>query len=77
VLGGAAITGGRVKIAATVLGALFIVVLNQVFRIEGYSSGVSLMVQGLVLGAGLALVASTRNVRWRSLRTPAPSQSQE
>jgi ribose transport system permease protein len=77
VLGGAAITGGRVKVAATVLGALFIVVLNQVFRIEGYSSGVSLMVQGLVLGAGLALVASTRNVRWRSLRTPAPSQSQE
>jgi ribose transport system permease protein len=78
VLGGAAITGGRVKVAATVLGAVFIIVLNQVFRIEGYSSGVSLMVQGLVLGAGLALVASTKNVRWRSLRTPAAtSQSQE
>jgi ribose transport system permease protein len=73
VLGGAAITGGRVLVAGTALGAVFIVVLNQVFRIEGYSSGVSLMVQGLVLGAGLALVASTKNVRWRSLRA-TPSQ---
>ncbi|HVQ89531.1 MAG TPA: ABC transporter permease [Mycobacteriales bacterium] len=71
VLGGAAIAGGRVKVAATVLGALFIVLLNQVFRIEGYSSGVSLTVQGLVLGVGLALVAYTKNVRWLSLRSPA------
>lgn len=71
VLGGAAITGGRVRVAATVLGALFIVLLNHVFRVQGFSSGVSLAVQGLVLGVGLALVAATKHTSWRSLRAPA------
>lgn len=72
VLGGAAIAGGRVKVAGTVLGAVFIVLLNHVFRVQGFSSGVSLAVQGLVLGVGLALVASTKNARWLSLR-PRPA----
>jgi ribose transport system permease protein len=73
VLGGAAISGGRVKVAGTALGALFIVLLEHVFRVRGFSSGVGLVVQGLVLAIGLALVASTKNVRWLSLRGNAPA----
>jgi ribose transport system permease protein len=68
VLGGASIAGGRVRVAATVLGAVFIVVLEQIFRVRGFSSGVSLVVEGLVLSVGLALVATTKNVRWLTLR---------
>lgn len=71
VLGGASIAGGRVKVAATVLGATFIVLLEHVFRVKGFSSGVGLLVEGLVLSVGLALVASTKNVRWLSFRTSA------
>lgn len=71
VLGGAAIAGGRVKVLGTVLGALFIVLLEHVFRVRGFSSGVGLAVQGVVLGVGLALAALTRDVRWLSSRTPA------
>jgi ribose transport system permease protein len=68
VLGGASIAGGRVRVAATILGATFIVVLEQIFRVRGFSSGVSLVVEGLVLSVGLALVATTKNVRWLTLR---------
>lgn len=64
VLGGAALTGGRVKPAATLLGALFLVVLEHILRVRGYSSGVSLAFQGLVLGVGLTLVVASRNLRW-------------
>lgn len=69
VLGGASIAGGRVGVAATALGALFIVLLEHVLRVQGYSSGVGLLIQGLVLSVGLALAAtSTTNTRWLSLR---------
>lgn len=67
VLGGASIVGGRVGVAATALGALFIMLLEHIFRVRGYSSGVSLLVEGLVLAVGLALVATSRNVRWLTL----------
>jgi len=67
VLGGASITGGRVKVAATALGALFIMLLEHIFRVRGYSSGVSLLVEGLVLAVGLGIVATSRNIRWLSL----------
>ena len=74
VLGGASVAGGRVRVAATVLGATFIVVLEQIFRVRGFSSGVSLIVEGLVLSVGLAAVATTKNVRWLTLRrTPDES----
>jgi ribose transport system permease protein len=64
VLGGAALTGGRVRPAATVLGAVFLVVLEHVLRVRGYSSGVSLAFQGLVLGVGLTLVVASKSLRW-------------
>lgn len=67
VLGGAAITGGRVRPAATALGAVFLMLLEHILRVRGYSSGVALAFQGLVLGVGLTLVATSKNVRWSSI----------
>lgn len=67
VLGGAAITGGRVRPAATALGAVFLVLLEHILRVRGYSSGVALAFQGLVLGVGLTLVATSKKFRWSSI----------
>lgn len=67
VLGGAAISGGRVRPAATAFGALFLVLLEHILRVRGYSSGVALAFQGLVLGVGLTLVATSRKLRWSSI----------
>jgi len=67
VLGGAALTGGRVRPGATALGALFLMVLEHIFRVRGYSSGLSLAFQGLVLGVGLTLVATSRSLSWSTL----------
>ncbi len=64
VLGGAALSGGRVRPAATVFGAVFLVVLEHILRVRGYSSGVSLAFQGLVLGVGLTLVVVSKHLRW-------------
>lgn len=67
VLGGAALSGGRVRPGATALGALFLVVLEHIFRVRGYSSGVALAFQGVVLGVGLTLVATSKKFRWSSI----------
>ena len=67
VLGGAAISGGQVKVAGTALGALFIMLLEHIFRVRGFSSGVSLVVEGLVLAVGLTLVASSKKLGWASI----------
>lgn len=87
VLGGAALTGGRVRAAPTVLGALFLVVLDHILRVRDYSSGVSLAFQGLVLGVGLTLVVVAKGVRWSAVgsrrggtagrSTPGPAVNQE
>ena len=67
VLGGAALSGGRVRPAATALGAVFLIVLEHILRVRGYSSGVSLAFQGLVLGVGLTLVVASKRLRWSVL----------
>jgi ribose transport system permease protein len=75
VLGGAALTGGRVRPAATLLGAVFLVVLEHILRVRGYSSGVSLAFQGLVLGVGLTLVVASKSLRWSALARRGDSTS--
>jgi len=87
VLGGAAITGGRVRAAGTALGAVFLAVLDHTLRVRGYASGVALVFQGLVLGAGLTLVATSKRLRWASISArrggnsggavPGPAENQE
>lgn len=62
VLGGAVLTGGRVSPVATLLGAVFLVVLDYVLRVEGLSSGARLIVQGCVLVLSLSLVFVVRNL---------------
>jgi ribose transport system permease protein len=76
VLGGAVLTGGRVSPIATLLGAVFITVLDYDLRVKGYSSGVRMVVQGAVLALGLTLVfvlqhLSTVQRAIRRLRPPA------
>lgn len=67
VLGGALLSGGRVRPGATALGALFLMVLDHILRVRGYSSGVAQAFQGLVLGVGLTLVATSKRFRWSSI----------
>jgi len=55
VLGGAALTGGRVSPLATVFGAAFITILDFDLRVKGYSAGVRLITQGVVLVLALSL----------------------
>jgi ribose transport system permease protein len=62
VLGGAALTGGRVSPVATLLGAVFITVLDFDLRVRGYDAGVRLVVQGVVLVLGLALLFVIQNL---------------
>jgi ribose transport system permease protein len=61
VLGGAVLTGGRVSPIATLMGAVFITVLDFDLRVEGYSSGVRMIIQGAVLVIGLSLIYLIRN----------------
>lgn len=75
VIGGALLTGSRVKVAGAALGGLFLIVLEQVFRVRGYSSGLATAVEGVVLAVGLALVTVTKDIRWRSIFTFAHVKS--
>ena len=61
VLGGAVLTGGRVSPIATLMGAVFITVLDFDLRVEGYSSGARMIIQGAVLVIGLSLIYVIRN----------------
>lgn len=55
VLGGAVLTGGRVSPVATLLGAIFVQVLDYDLQVEGLSSGLRMIVQGTVLALALSL----------------------
>jgi ribose transport system permease protein len=56
VLGGAVLTGGRVSFVATLLGAVFVSLLNLNLAVAGFTGGMPALVQGLVLALGLTLV---------------------
>jgi ribose transport system permease protein len=61
VLGGAVLTGGRVAPVATLLGTIFITVLDYDLRVLGLSSGWRMAIQGIVLAAALTIVFLLRN----------------
>jgi ribose transport system permease protein len=61
VLGGAALTGGRVSPVATLMGAIFIAVLDFDLRVRGLSPGGRLIAQGAVLVLGLVLIHAVRH----------------
>jgi ribose transport system permease protein len=82
VLGGAVLTGGRVSPIATLMGAVFITVLDFDLRVEGLSTGVRMIVQGVVLVAGLSLIyvlgnraSILRGLRRFAQLTPGRTQS--
>ncbi|MBS1678886.1 MAG: ABC transporter permease [Actinobacteria bacterium] len=55
-VGGIAITGGKGAIYRTVLGALFIAVVSDMLLLRGYSTGVQVLVRGLVVLAAVVIV---------------------
>lgn len=66
VLGGAVLTGGRVSFIATLLGAVFVSLLNLNLAVAGFTGGMPALVQGLVLALGLTLVFLLRDKRMLS-----------
>lgn len=62
VLGGAVLSGGRVSPVATLLGAVFITILDFDLRVRGFSPGTRLVVQGSVIAVGLSSVFAVRNM---------------
>jgi ribose transport system permease protein len=60
VIGGAALSGGRISFVNTALGAVFVMLLDYLLRVAGYPSGVSMVVQGLVLAVGLSVIYLVR-----------------
>jgi len=75
VLGGGALSGGRLHPAATFAGALFLSLINQDVAASGVAAGTQSVIQGAALVAAMA--ASTlgviRHLRRRSLRRPPAS----
>lgn len=65
VLGGAALTGGRVSIIATLFGAAFLTILDYDLQVKGYTAGVETLAQGVALVIALALAFSVG--RWSNL----------
>jgi ribose transport system permease protein len=57
VLGGASLAGGPASFVATAGGVIFIVVLNQLLRVKGLSTGYQVLTQGIVLALGMAFLA--------------------
>jgi ribose transport system permease protein len=76
VLGGAALTGGRVSMIATLFGAAFLTILSYDLQVKGYSAGVQTLAQGIALVVALALAFSFGRwsgilARWRpAVRSP-------
>jgi ribose transport system permease protein len=56
VIGGAALSGARINYVATALGAVFLMLFDYELKIADFPSGVSMLVQGLVLAAGLSTI---------------------
>jgi ribose transport system permease protein len=70
VLGGAALSGGRLHPAAAVAGALFLSLINIDVAASGIAPGTQSVIQGAVLVAAMAATATgvLRSLRRRSLR---------
>ena len=60
VLGGASLAGGPASFVATAGGVIFIVVLNQLLRVKGLSTGYQVLTQGIVLALGMAFLAGVK-----------------
>jgi ribose transport system permease protein len=55
VLGGTSLAGGRGSVVATAIGAIFIAQLNQLVLLLGAESSLQLIIQGLIIAAGMAI----------------------
>ncbi len=77
VLGGAALSGGRLHPAATFAGALFLSLINQDVAASGAAAGAQSVIQGAVLVAAMAAttLGLLRHLRRRRLRGVPPGKS--
>jgi ribose transport system permease protein len=62
-IGGAALAGGPSSLICTAAGAFFLVLLNQYLDVKGASGGVSVLLQGVVLVAAVAMVTGVSSGR--------------
>lgn len=78
VLGGAALSGGRVSVVATMFGAAFLTILDYDLQVKGYSAGVETLAQGVALLIALTLAFSVGRWsgvgRWVRLRKSPPDE---
>jgi ribose transport system permease protein len=81
VLGGATLTGGRISLLATFVGAAFVTILDFDLQVAGRSAGVQMLIQGVVLVLALSLSYGLRHlgglaglVRRRRVSTASGSQ---
>lgn len=61
-IGGNAVTGGRGSIARTAVGAIFIATISDLLLLRGYSTGVQILVRGIIV----VVVVVLTNLRERS-----------
>jgi ribose/xylose/arabinose/galactoside ABC-type transport system permease subunit len=61
-VGGNAVTGGRGSIARTAVGAIFIATISDLLLLRGYSTGVQILVRGIIV----VVVVVLTNLRERS-----------
>ena len=61
-IGGNAVTGGRGSIARTAVGAVFIATISDLLLLRGYSTGVQILVRGIIV----VVVVVLTNLRERS-----------
>jgi ribose/xylose/arabinose/galactoside ABC-type transport system permease subunit len=64
-IGGTAITGGRGSAAQTLAGAILIAVISDVLLLRGYSTGIQILVKGLLV---LAVVVAVHRHAHRGRR---------
>lgn len=63
VLGSSVVVGARVSPVGTLIGAAFITILSYDLQVEGYSSGIQNIAQGVILVLALSLPYLIRSVR--------------
>ena len=61
-VGGNAVTGGRGSIARTAVGAVFIATISDMLLLRGYSTGVQILVRGIIV----VVVVVLTNLKERS-----------
>jgi len=72
ILGGASLTGGRLRPGATIAGSVFLIIMEQDISAFGLSTGFQNVIEGVIIvGAVVAMVGGVSSPirRWRTRRS--------